>query len=234
MKERGIDYLLAGWEFSSSTPSSGATPEAWKLYSRRAARRRDFVSNQLKKHLRMSDFFLGVDGGQSSTTALIGDETGRIGGLGYGWAMQSRFGRGGDGEVSASDRRVSFASAFHGGELPRDQRFRAACLGMSGGPEDKSALLGEMVAADRLTVTHDAEIALAGALNGGAGVIVIAGTGSIAFGTNAAGARRRGPAGGATFSAMKERVRYCATGAARDAARTRGMGTADGADARAA
>ncbi|MBL8219608.1 MAG: ATPase, partial [Bryobacterales bacterium] len=30
----------------------------------------------------MSTYFLGVDGGQSSTTAMIGDETGRV--IGYG------------------------------------------------------------------------------------------------------------------------------------------------------
>ena len=32
----------------------------------------------------MSEYFLGVDGGQSSTTAVIGDETGRVVGVGYG------------------------------------------------------------------------------------------------------------------------------------------------------
>jgi N-acetylglucosamine kinase-like BadF-type ATPase len=84
-------------------------------------------------------------------------------------------------------------------ELPPDQRFRAACLGMSGGPEDKNALLRDMVAADRLTITHDAEIALAGAVDGGAGVIVIAGTGSIAFGKNSRGVTARAGGWGHVF-----------------------------------
>jgi N-acetylglucosamine kinase len=70
---------------------------------------------------------------------------------------------------------------------------------MSGGPEDKSALLREMVPADRLTITHDAEIALAGAVNGGAGVIVIAGTGSIAFGKNRQGVTARAGGWGHIF-----------------------------------
>jgi N-acetylglucosamine kinase-like BadF-type ATPase len=83
--------------------------------------------------------------------------------------------------------------------LPRDQHFRAACLGMSGGAEDKAALLRELVTADRLTVTHDAEIALAGALNGAAGVIVIAGTGSIAYGRNERGEAARAGGWGHIF-----------------------------------
>ena len=47
----------------------------------------------------------------------------------------------------------------------------------------------------RLEVTNDAVIALAGATAGGPGIITISGTGSIAFGRNAAGrsARAGGP-----------------------------------------
>jgi N-acetylglucosamine kinase-like BadF-type ATPase len=58
---------------------------------------------------------------------------------------------------------------------------------MSGGPDDKEALLRELIDADRLVATHDARIALAGALNGAPGIVVIAGTGSIAFGENSTG-----------------------------------------------
>jgi N-acetylglucosamine kinase len=70
-------------------------------------------------------------------------------------------------------------------------RFRAACFGMSGGPDDKEALLTELVRADRMAVTHDAAIALSGATAGGRGIAVIAGTGSIAFARNAAGQTAR-------------------------------------------
>ncbi len=138
----------------------------------------------------MSEYFLGVDGGQSSTTAVIGDETGRI--LGWGTAGPCNHASGA--EAIAKFRRVigeCLSRALSEAKLGREQRFRAACLGMSGGPEDKAALLEEMVPADRLVLTHDAEIALAGALNGRAGVIVIAGTGSIAFGRNEQGETAR-------------------------------------------
>jgi N-acetylglucosamine kinase-like BadF-type ATPase len=63
-------------------------------------------------------------------------------------------------------------------------RFESACLGFSGGPADKEAILATTLPADRLKVTHDALIALAGAIAGEPGIITIAGTGSIAFGRN--------------------------------------------------
>jgi N-acetylglucosamine kinase-like BadF-type ATPase len=63
-----------------------------------------------------------------------------------------------------------------------DVRFRAACFGMSGGPEDKEALLREVVDADQWLVTHDGLIALSGALAGENGIVAIAGTGSFVFG----------------------------------------------------
>ena len=67
---------------------------------------------------------------------------------------------------------------------PESVDFASACLGFSGGPDDKESILRELIAADRMTVTHDAWIALSGALAGEPGIAVIAGTGSIAFGRN--------------------------------------------------
>jgi N-acetylglucosamine kinase len=56
---------------------------------------------------------------------------------------------------------------------------------MSGGPEDKQAILRGILPADVVVVTDDAAIALAGATAGEPGIVTIAGTGSIAFGRNA-------------------------------------------------
>ena len=69
--------------------------------------------------------------------------------------------------------------------------FEAACFGMSGGPEDKQSILAEILRTERLVVTTDAVIALAGATETGQGIIAISGTGSIAFGRNAAGRSTR-------------------------------------------
>lgn len=138
--------------------------------------------------------FLGIDGGQSSTTAVIGDENGRV--LGYG--------RGGPcNHVKTGDGREKFTGAILGcvnvacgqaGVALSETRFAALCAGFSGGPADKDALLQELVPSEQTFVTHDGLIALSGATAGAPGIIAIAGTGQLSFGRNAEG--RTGRAGG--------------------------------------
>ncbi len=136
--------------------------------------------------------FLGVDGGQSSTTALVGGDTGRI--LGTGSAGPCN-------HVGASEGRekltlavrecVSRALEHAGLKATARPQFEAACFGMSGGPDDKHAILGRILETPSLTVTTDAVIALSGATAGKPGIITIAGTGSISFGRDAAGRTAR-------------------------------------------
>lgn len=132
--------------------------------------------------------FLGIDGGQSSTTALIGDEAGRV--LGEGRAGPCN-------HVEEPGRRAKFVAAI--GESVQEAirqagvapGFAAVCAGFSGGAADKDSLTRELIRAERYLVTDDAHIALAGATGGSPGIIVIAGTGSIAYGRNAAGKTAR-------------------------------------------
>ncbi|MEQ1885846.1 MAG: BadF/BadG/BcrA/BcrD ATPase family protein [Bryobacteraceae bacterium] len=137
-------------------------------------------------------FYLGVDGGQTSTTAVIGDERGRVLGVGKGGPCN---------HVSTEEAKARFTSAI--GSAVRsacdaagllDAVFESACLGLSGGPADKHALSREIVRAKKCRITDDADIALAGATADAPGIIVIAGTGSIAYGRN--GARDTARAGG--------------------------------------
>jgi N-acetylglucosamine kinase-like BadF-type ATPase len=131
--------------------------------------------------------FLGVDGGQSGTAAVIGDETGRV--LGTGEAGPCNHAAAGEGSAKL-ERAITgslAAACAEAGLDPATVSFDAACFGMSGGPEDKQEILAELIRARRLIVTTDAVIALAGATSTGQGIITIAGTGSIAFGRNAAG-----------------------------------------------
>lgn len=130
-------------------------------------------------------YFLGIDGGQSSTTAVIGDETGDIIGSGRGGPCN---------HVSAAEGRAKFFRAIGGclrdacAEAGIDYEaaeFEAVCAGFSGGPADKEAYLRELVKTRQMTVTTDALIALSGATAGAPGIITIAGTGSIAYGRNA-------------------------------------------------
>lgn len=142
-------------------------------------------------------YYLGVDGGQSSTTALIGDEHGRVLGMGRGGPCN---------HVSAAEGRSKFLRVI--GDCIRaaceqaglaEPVFASAVLGFSGGPEDKEALVGELIRAERVLVSHDALVALVGACAGAPGVITIAGTGSIAFGRNAKGVTARAGGWGYIF-----------------------------------
>ncbi len=136
-------------------------------------------------------YYLGVDGGQSSTTALIADREGSILGRGVGGPCN---------HVGKAEGKARFEGAMNQclGEacaaagLSRDGlEFDAVCMGFSGGSEDKDAYLREAVKAERYILTTDAWIALAGATGGAAGVMTISGTGSIALGRNAAGKTQR-------------------------------------------
>ena len=134
-----------------------------------------------------SRYYLGIDGGQSSTIALIADEDGRV------------LGRGKSGpcnHVSAAEGRAKFTAAINGclqeacqqaGLDWRNIQFASVCLGFSGGAEDKDQYARELIRSEKYKITHDAEIALSGAVPDGAGIIAIAGTGSMIFGRNQEG-----------------------------------------------
>ena len=146
----------------------------------------------------MSRLFLGVDGGQSATIALIGDETGTVIGIGRSGPVN---------HVGAREGAERFRNALagcvgtglHSAGLALGTQFEAACFGFSGGPQDKESLTREIVPARLCSVTHDAMIALAGSAAGKPGVVVIAGTGSMGFGKNADGKTARAGGWGYTF-----------------------------------
>lgn len=144
-------------------------------------------------------YFLGVDGGQTATVAAIGDAEGRILGTGAGGPCNHVKGPGGREKFVAAIEEALSRACRAAGLDPGTIAFEAACLGFSGGPEDKRELVAEMVRAERVLVTTDAAIALAGATGGEPGVVVIAGTGSIAFGQNGEGRSARAGGWGYIF-----------------------------------
>src|SRR5271167_3145117 len=102
----------------------------------------------------MNQYFLGVDGGQSSTTALIGDQLGGV--LGVGRAGPCN-------HVSSAEGQAKFikviqeclqAACAHAGLDSSSVKFSSACLGFSGGPADKETLLARMIRSDRMIVTN--------------------------------------------------------------------------------
>ena len=143
--------------------------------------------------------FLGVDGGQSSTKALIGDETGRVLGEGAGGPCNHAEAAEGRGKLERAVQASVAGACARAGLDAGTASFEAACFGMSGGPEDKREILAGILRTERLVVTTDAAIALSGATTTGQGIIVIAGTGSIAFARNREGRTARAGGWGYIF-----------------------------------
>lgn len=146
-------------------------------------------------------FFLGIDGGGSKTSCLIGDETSV---LGTGAAAGSNMVRVGERRARESlglaVRQACAAAKINPTQIAR------TCVGIAGGARLGIArvvrgLLSEFVSGE-IEVVGDMVIAMEAAFGGGPGVIVIAGTGSIAYGRNSKGETAR--AGGWGFAIYDE------------------------------
>jgi N-acetylglucosamine kinase-like BadF-type ATPase len=147
----------------------------------------------------LARFYLGIDGGQSGTTALIADETGAVIGRGRGGPCNHIAGPKAVEKFNHVIGACLAEACTQAGLDTKNVRFASVCLGFSGGAEDKRALSQSLIASERYYVTHDAEIALSGATAGEPGIIVIAGTGSMAFGRNAEGTTARAGGWGYIF-----------------------------------
>ena len=146
-------------------------------------------------------FFLGIDGGGSKTVCEVGDETTL---LGTGIAEGSNIVRVGErqaGEsIATSVRKACTAARVNPKHIER------TCVGVAGAarPEIAEAVrrvLAEIVSGE-IEVVGDMLIASEAAQGSGPGVIVISGTGSIAYGRNSAGRTAR--AGGWGFAISDE------------------------------
>lgn len=144
--------------------------------------------NQFETQKTESKFFLGVDGGQSHTEAVVSDETGSILGRGLGGASNHAEQPGGRERLRNAILK-SVGQALEKAHLSslEETTFASAYFGMTGGADFKEEIIGEIVKANNFTVSHDAQTALFGSTAGKPGVVVIAGTGSIVYGENELG-----------------------------------------------
>ena len=128
-------------------------------------------------------FLLGIDGGGTKTRCVLGDEKSV---LGTGTSTSCKVQR--VGEACAHD---ALAAAIHeacvqAGISPREIAHTCAGVTGAGRPEIAGVmrnLLSEIVGGE-IEIVGDIEIAFEDAFGPGPGVIVIAGTGSIAYGRN--------------------------------------------------
>ncbi|MBI3650321.1 MAG: hypothetical protein HY231_04670 [Acidobacteria bacterium] len=146
-------------------------------------------------------YFLGIDGGGTKTQAIITDAHLNILGEGHSGAANPH--RVGFKEAVANIKAATCEALQQAGLQFED--IAAAVAGIAGISHPihyhtMEEALDRTLGLDKLELVTDARAALTGALDGKPGVIVIAGTGSIALGLNDAGNEARSGGWGPTFS----------------------------------
>ncbi len=130
-------------------------------------------------------YVAGIDGGQTSTTAVVVDERGALVGRGTAGPAAHVDEPPGSTRCAAACAQA-LAAALAAAGLPGGLVLEAVHVGLSGWDErfDGAPLA---LPARRIRLQHDAPIALAGAVQTRPAVVVIAGTGSVAYGEDGAG-----------------------------------------------
>ncbi|HEV7219960.1 MAG TPA: BadF/BadG/BcrA/BcrD ATPase family protein [Terriglobales bacterium] len=144
-------------------------------------------------------FFLGIDGGGTKTSCLIGDEKSV---LAEGTARASNVLRVGEAQAQTS-LVIAIRQACHVAQIDPAHISRT-CVGVAGAARPEVAdiirkILAKTVSGD-IEIVGDMVIALHAAFGAGPGIVVIAGTGSVAYGRNAKGQRARAGGWGAAVS----------------------------------
>jgi glucosamine kinase len=146
-------------------------------------------------------FFLGIDGGGTQTTCVIGDDTAI---LGTGIAGGSNVVR--VGEQAASEALTTAIRQACAAAKVDPSQIKRVCIGAAGAarPEIQQAIrrIVSSLISGEIEIVGDTVTSLEAAFGEGPGVIVIAGTGSIAYGRNARGQTAR--AGGWGFAISDE------------------------------
>jgi N-acetylglucosamine kinase-like BadF-type ATPase len=133
-------------------------------------------------------FSLGFDGGGTKTDCAVIDATGKVVSEGRGGPcnpLRSSY------EIAFQSLRQSSAEAIRNGNVKK-HKITAVCAGIAGAGRRNVArkllvFLDQEFPGAAVHVTTDAEIALEAGAGAAPGVVLIAGTGSIAYGRNAAG-----------------------------------------------
>lgn len=145
-------------------------------------------------------YWLGIDGGGTNCRAAIIDTAGRL--VGEGRTEAANFLRVGLEKAVEHIRQAVELACEQAGIVPGD--IAAACIGLAGvsHPDHNRRMLAalrEVLPIPEIVLETDARVALAGATGNQPGVVIIAGTGSIACGINARGRFARAGGWGPTM-----------------------------------
>ncbi len=146
-------------------------------------------------------FYLGIDGGGTKTTCVLGDERISLGTATAGGCSIVRLGEAvARANLHSAIRQTCAAARIVPSEIA------ATCIGVAGvSATDVPAKIRDMITeiiSGEVSVVGDMDIAMQAAHGDGPGVIVIAGTGSIAFARDASGRTAR--AGGWGYAVSDE------------------------------
>lgn len=145
-------------------------------------------------------YFIGVDGGASKTAAIVVDEHEQI--LGRGLAGGSNHLRVGIEEATRNIERAVNIALVEAGIAIKNVEYAYCGVAGSDHPVHRQRVIDSLrifFPRGNFIVDTDARIALTGAVGFGAGVVIISGTGSVAFGRNAAGEEARSGGWGPTL-----------------------------------
>jgi N-acetylglucosamine kinase len=137
-------------------------------------------------------YYLGVDGGASKTAALVTDDTGLA--LGDGLAGPSNHLRVGIETAARNIERAVNKALVAANVGSREIAWTYCGIAGADHPAHRQEVVDSLSVffpRGNFTVDNDARIALSGAIGFGPGVVVIAGTGSVAVGRNEAGEEAR-------------------------------------------
>ncbi len=135
-------------------------------------------------------YYLGIDAGGTKTLAVVTDAGGRERGRGIGGPGNVAFN---DEAVLTDSVRAAVGAACRAADLgPDDRWFAGVCAGVAGYSVESrriafEAILRREIQATRYRMEPDYVIAYWGASEGKPGVVIIAGTGAVAYGCNAEG-----------------------------------------------
>ena len=137
-------------------------------------------------------FFLGIDGGGSKTECVLADEAGAVLARAAGGGTNLR-------RAQAAELRATLGACLQRLQQTAGLRVlqpEAVCAGFAGAGETQARakacdVLTELLHPPHLYVVGDMEVALEAAVGAGRGVVLVAGTGAIAYGRNDQGRQAR-------------------------------------------
>ena len=145
-------------------------------------------------------YYIGVDGGASKTAAIVVDENEKK--LGSGLAGASNHLRVGIEEATRNIERAVNVALVEAGIAIRDVEYAYCGIAGSDHPAHRQKVIDALKVffpRGNFIVDTDARVALTGAIGFGAGVVIISGTGSVAFGRNHMGDEARAGGWGPTL-----------------------------------